>query len=99
MWFYSLSIYLKSKPEERRKRDPFLFISLVILCLSVASSIIGGYSVYNILLDVVRGPEHASDGFFAAAQRIDKVWLKGDLLWNIAIWIADGLLVGALVPH
>lgn len=93
MWFYSLSIYLRSKQDERQARNPFLFVSLLILLLSISSSIVGGISIYNILLDVVRGKEHALDGFIAAQYRIDAVWLKGDLLWNIAIWIADGLLV------
>ncbi|KAH6893698.1 hypothetical protein BKA70DRAFT_834953 [Coprinopsis sp. MPI-PUGE-AT-0042] len=93
MWLQSYLIFRRFKAEEKRDRTPFMAVSFFILLCSIVSSILGGWSMYNILLDARQGPENSLESFRSAAKILDWLWLKGDLIWSIGIWVSDGMVL------
>ena len=95
MWCYMVSRF-RATPisvETRRVHLVYLAVSFVILVLTGAGSILWGLSIYETLLNVAPGEENVSSGWEIVDSVYARLWLKGDLPVNIALWMGDALLV------
>ncbi|KAH6908446.1 hypothetical protein BKA70DRAFT_1481490 [Coprinopsis sp. MPI-PUGE-AT-0042] len=93
MWTYLVILCIEATPETRKRRLPYLSASLVILLLSSASAILRGLHVYTVLLEVTPG----LNGVEAMIQISNAAWARlvapANLLGDLAIRIADAVLV------
>lgn len=93
MWIYMLSFYLEAQPDIRRRRLPYILASLAILVLSSAAAIMQGVYTYSVLLEASPGSDNVE-----AAEAIEEMyWAKllapAGLLSDVAIRVADAVLV------
>ncbi|KAH6908435.1 hypothetical protein BKA70DRAFT_268755 [Coprinopsis sp. MPI-PUGE-AT-0042] len=93
MWFYMVSLYLEAPLATRKKRLPYVAVSLLILLLSSTTAIIEGVYTYTVLFQVVPGPENVEAGMEIADTYQSQLLSTASLLWDISIWIADAVLV------
>jgi hypothetical protein len=91
-----VSLYLEAPPTTRIKRRPYIIASLLILLLSCANAVIEGIYTYNILFQIVPGPESVEAGWDIADPFKNPLFSAGSLLWDISIWVADAVLVRRL---
>ncbi|KAH6908445.1 hypothetical protein BKA70DRAFT_1222651 [Coprinopsis sp. MPI-PUGE-AT-0042] len=88
----SASFYVEAPTEIRRRRRPYVITSLFILLLSCSAAIFDGIHIYNILLGVTPGPEHSLGGYKVIMDNLT-LGSVASLTFDIALWIADGVLV------
>jgi hypothetical protein len=81
----------------RSNRLPYLVVSCVLTLLSCASAVIEGISTFHTLLGapptflideegLMRGK-----GVYKSVQ--GGLGMKGELVWNISVWISEAVLV------
>lgn len=97
MWLYALSSFMKSSPASRKGRLPYIVVSFLIMCLSTICAIMESTMLFDMLLDTIPGDENAEATLGVVNTYLDSShWIIGGLMWDIAIRIADGMLVCTL---
>lgn len=93
MWTYLIVLFIEATPETRKRRLPYLAASLAILLLFSASAVLRGLYMYTVLLDVTP----SLDAVEVAIQISNAAWARllapANLLGDLAIRIADAVLV------
>ncbi|KAH6908466.1 hypothetical protein BKA70DRAFT_1188890 [Coprinopsis sp. MPI-PUGE-AT-0042] len=94
MWLYALSRFVNSSPESRKGRLPYIIVSFLIMCLSTVCTIMESTMLFDMLLDTIPGDENAEATLGVLDTYLNSShWIIGGLMWDIAIRIADGMLV------
>lgn len=75
---------------------PYLIASFVLLCMTLTSSVVGGLSIYEILLRVGLGDGLTGIGWETVDTIYADIWSKGDLIWDVSVLLADMLLVSTI---
>lgn len=91
MWLYILSQFLQTAAPIRKSRALYLGTSFVIMALSCGNSVVGSVAVFDILFKS-QSPAGA-EGLRIWKEVYGKLGIIGDLLADLAIWLADALLV------
>jgi hypothetical protein len=92
-----VALFLESPREVRRGRLPYLAVSFVLMCLWSASSILLAWSIYNMLLHARPGEEEFRVGLAYAGKIQDTTISMSSLLWDVAVRVADAVLVCPIV--
>ena len=95
MWLYMLSFYLEAPLDVRRRRLPYILASLAILAFSSAAAIMQGLYTYSVLLEVQPGFENVEAGEATEGMYWATILAPSGLLADIAIRIADAVLVSS----
>jgi hypothetical protein len=93
MWFYMLHLYRQAPKAIQKARLLYLIVSLVLTCLSCGSVVIGGVSIFNILLRLSPDPVDFDETWRIYNEVFFGLWMRGALLWNVLIWVSEALLV------
>jgi hypothetical protein len=98
MWFYMFSVFLETPRDVRKTRLPYLVISFVIMALFTTVAVCEALQEFKFLFEaseIIRQFEEegwADVGKYYRTPMSRIIPVAGD----VAIWIADGLLVGGL---
>ncbi|KAH6910510.1 hypothetical protein BKA70DRAFT_1424173 [Coprinopsis sp. MPI-PUGE-AT-0042] len=93
MWCYALSRFMETHATGKKVRMPYLIASFVLFCMTLTASIVGGVSIYEILLRVGLGDGRSGIGWATVDIIYTDIWSKGDLVWDISVLLADMLMV------
>lgn len=96
MWIYMVSFFLEVPRETKKRRLPYILISLTILLLTTSSAILEGVSIYTSLFLVTPGEENALAGLEMVESFETRLITPATLLWDITLRISDGVLVSDL---
>ena len=88
-----VSFYIESSSEIRKRHLLYILASLLILVLSSAGAVVEGISMYNMLLNISRGPENVDAGWTIVDTYTTKLVAPASLLGDLAFRVADALLV------
>ncbi|KAH6911569.1 hypothetical protein BKA70DRAFT_1268113 [Coprinopsis sp. MPI-PUGE-AT-0042] len=91
MWLYILSQFLQTPPMARKSKALYLSVSFCIMALSCGNGVVGSIALFDILFKAQ--PTNALEGLQIWAEEYSRVGIVGDLLADLAIWVADALLV------
>ena len=94
MWLYMVSLYGDASLEMRRKRRPYLAISLVLLVLHCAADICWAIQMYSLLFAVPPGLEDYESYVEILIKYDEKFGAPASLIADLALRLADAVLVG-----
>ncbi|KAH6880925.1 hypothetical protein BKA70DRAFT_184069 [Coprinopsis sp. MPI-PUGE-AT-0042] len=96
LWIYMVKLYIEETPETRKRRLPYIMVSLAILVLYSTSAVITGVYTYNLLTGIAPRSstlEVAPAGELIHGSKPRMTTPVGVLFMDIAIRIADALLL------
>jgi hypothetical protein len=91
MWLYMLSQFVQAPSSIRRSRAVYLGVSFILMSLAVSIAVIGSMDVFNTLFQAQ--PTNPEPSFEIWWSGYDALGYLGDLLGDVALFIADALLV------
>ena len=97
MWLYMVSLYLEAPIETRKRRRPYIIASLVILLLYSTSAIMQGIYTFSVLLEVESGLDNFEEVLATETAFWAKLLKPSGILNDIAIRIADAVLVSSFI--
>ena len=95
MWIYIVSFYVEASLEVRKRRLPYIIVSLTILVLSSASNVMWAVQAYQIIFEMSPAVVN-SELAEAILSRNDTLEKPASLLADTALRVANALLVSFL---
>ncbi|KAH6895053.1 hypothetical protein BKA70DRAFT_1531969 [Coprinopsis sp. MPI-PUGE-AT-0042] len=93
MCLYGLIIFLESPREVRKGRVPYIFVSFLILSLSIVWAVTGSYSGYHTLFNTVPGDQMRTKEAMQRFGRGTAAYGVGRIVSTFIAFVGDGLLL------
>jgi hypothetical protein len=93
MWCYMLSQFVQAPSSVRKSRAMYLGVSFILMSLAVSIAVIGSMDVFNTVFQAQ--PTNPEPSFRVWWVGYDTFGYLGDLLGDVAFFVADALLVSS----